>query len=151
MSRRLLYLALALLGPPGIAAAQTKPVAAPGGFVPQSSLAFGAPGSPATSVTPATPLPVAGRAEAFRLATANVPSSAATLFGGNYVFTQGCSTYGTVTLRYLGPDGVTMVTTLTRNAADSGGGTMVTVGASAIVDVTLAGTTGCNVTLARIP
>ncbi|WP_343526906.1 hypothetical protein [Sphingomonas sp.] len=142
---------------PALAAAQSKPVASPGAFVPQNALSYGTPGSPATAVTPATPLPVGGtvsvepRREAFQLASGNTASSPATLFGGAYVLTQGCTTYGTVTLRYRGPDGVTMIGMVSKTAADSGGGTVVSFGGGAIVDVSLSGTAGCNVALSRVP
>ncbi|WP_343527279.1 hypothetical protein [Sphingomonas sp.] len=140
-----------------MASAQSKPIGAPGAFVPQNALSYGTPGNPATAVTPATPLPVGGtvsvepRREAFQLASSNTPASPATLFGGAYVLTQGCMTYGTVTLRYRGPDGVTMIGMVSKTAADSGGGTVVSFGGGAIVDVSLSGTAGCNVALSRVP
>ncbi|WP_343528769.1 hypothetical protein [Sphingomonas sp.] len=92
-----------------------------------------------------------GFREAFQLASGNTASSPATLFGGAYVLTQGCTTYGTVTLRYRGPDGVTMIGMVSKTAADSGGGTVVSFGGGAIVDVSLSGTAGCNVALSRVP
>ncbi len=103
--------------------------------------------------TAANPLAVAtnGKQETFALVTANAPATAATTYGGSYVVSQSCATYGTVTVRYRGPDGATMLTMLTKTSADSTGGTLVSLASSAIVDATVSGTTGCNVTLARVP
>ncbi|WP_153006114.1 hypothetical protein [Sphingomonas sanguinis] len=97
------------------------------------------------------PLPVAGRQEAVTLATANVAAPAAKVYGGTYVFNQGCGAYGSVALRYRAADGATMITLVTKTSADSAGGTLLSLGTNTIVDVALSGTTGCNVTLARIP
>lgn len=144
-------IALALLIAPAMAHAQSKPVAAPGSFVPQGAIAYGASGAVATPVTPTSPLPVMTRGESFQLITANASAPAAGLVGGAYVFTQLCTGYGTVTLRYRGPDGATMIALLSKTAADSGGGTILSFGSNAIVDVTVSGTTGCNATLAKMP
>lgn len=134
------------------ATAQTLPrVSAPAAFVPPAAAAFTDADGSTKVASNATPLPVAGRAETFRLVVGNAPSSAATLFGGSYVLTQSCTAYGTVTLRYLAADGITMTAMLAKSAADTTGGTLVSLGSSAIVDVVLSGTTGCNVTLSRIP
>lgn len=97
------------------------------------------------------PLPVAGRQELVALATANAPSPAIAVYGGNYVFSQGCTAYGTLTLRYRAADGATMITMVTKTASDNAGGTLLSLGTNAIVDVAVSGTTGCNATLARIP
>lgn len=84
------------------------------------------------------------------LAAANTALPAVPLSGGTYVLTQLCTAYGSVALRYRAPDGVTMVTLLTRVAPDAAG-TVVQFGSGAIVDVLLTGATGCNATLSRIP
>lgn len=97
------------------------------------------------------PLPVSGRQELITLATANVPATAVAVYGGTYVFSQGCASYGTLTLRYRGADGATMITMVTKTASDNAGGTLLSLGTNAIVDVAISGTTGCNATLARIP
>lgn len=134
------------------ASAQTLPrIAAPGTIVPPSGAAFSAPDGSTNIVSNATPLPVGSKAETVRLAIANVAGQAATLYGGSYVLSQACASYGTVTLRYLAPDGVTMTALVAKTAADANGGSPVSLGSSAIVDVVLSGTTGCNVSLSRIP
>lgn len=143
--------ALACLATVATAQSNLPPIVSGGNIIQPGGLAFNAQDGKPRIVSTAEPLPTTSRVETFRLATANVPGNAATLFGGSYVLTQACASYGTVTLRYLGPDGTTMTAMLTKTASDSAGGTLVSLGASAIVDVTLAGTTGCNVTLSRIP
>lgn len=92
----------------------------------------------------------AGRQEVARLATANTAAAGMAIYGGNYILNQACSTYGTVAFRYRGPDGTTMTTLLTRAGAENAG-TLVQLGSGQFVDVVLTGTTGCNVTLSRIP
>ena len=85
------------------------------------------------------------------LASANVSTGTKIAFGGTYVFAQLCSAYGTVNLQVLGPDGVTYETLVTKAAADSNGGTGVGLGPNAVVKVVLSGTTGCVVTLSKVP
>ena len=97
------------------------------------------------------PLPVTGRQELVTLATANTAAPAATLYGGSYILNQACSAYGSVTLRYRSPDGATMLPLTTKSAPDSGGGSTIQFGTAQVVDVALSGTTGCNVTLSRVP
>ena len=92
----------------------------------------------------------AGRQELVQLATNNTAAPAVALFGGTYILTQACTAYGSVVLRYRGPDGATMVALLTRTAPEAGG-TTVQLGSKQLVDVALTSTTGCNVTLARVP
>lgn len=92
----------------------------------------------------------AGRQEVVQLATNNTAAPAMTMFGGTYIMTQACTAYGSVVLRYRGPDGSTMVPLLTKTAGEAGG-TTVQLGSKQVVDVALTGTTGCNVTLARVP
>lgn len=148
---RRVILGFVMAAMPMVASAQSKPVAAPGSFVPQGAIAYGASGAVATPVTPTSPLPVMTRGESFQLITANASAPAAGLVGGAYVFTQLCTSYGTVTLRYRGPDGATMIALVSKTAADSGGGTILSFGSNAIVDATVSGTTGCNATLAKMP
>ncbi|WP_333882861.1 hypothetical protein [Sphingobium yanoikuyae] len=96
----------------------------------------------------------AGVAENAMLATANVKAAPATLFGGTYIFNQSCTGYngGTLALRYQGADGVTMVTLLGKVASDTSGGTMITLGANSVVDVSLpTGSTACNASIVRVP
>lgn len=92
----------------------------------------------------------AGRQEVVQLVANNTAAPAAPMFGGKYIMTQACTAYGSVTLRYRGPDGTTMVALATKTAAEAGG-TTVELGSKQVVDVALTGTTGCNVTLARVP
>lgn len=137
------------------AAAQTYPLSAsPDGWArPTVPCVYDPVAKVCSPITPAAPLPVLtiNRTESFQLVTANTASAPATLIGGAYVFTQTCSGYGSVTLRYRGPDGATMTPMVSKTAADTSGGTIASFGNGAIVDVVLSGTTGCNVTLARIP
>ncbi|MFT3966550.1 MAG: hypothetical protein QM690_11790 [Sphingobium sp.] len=100
------------------------------------------------------PLPVALRQESVALVTANIVASPATLLGGHYVVSQMCSAYngGSVQVRYRGADGATMLVLMGRTASDTTGGTLVSLGAGAVVDAVLpSGSTGCNVVLARVP
>jgi hypothetical protein len=133
------------------AAAQTYPkIVAPSTIVPPSGVAFTDVDGSTKVASSATPLPVAGRQESVALATANTASAPVTLYGGTYILTQACTAYGSVALRYRAPDG-TMLTLATKIAGDSGGGSTFQFGTAQIVDVLLTGTTGCNVTLSRIP
>ena len=145
-----------LVGVWAAVAASAAPVAAqdvrlPGRLAPGAAIGFGAEGTSWTPVTPATPLPVADRQESFALVVANSSAAPATVYGGRYVVTQNCASYGTVSVRYRGPDGVAMATLFARTAADAGGGTLVTLGSNAVVDATVADATGCNVSLSRVP
>lgn len=146
-------IALALLSTPAVS--QSYPVSAsPDGWArPTAPCVYDPVTKLCTLSTASAPLPVLtiNRTEAFQLATANTATAPVTLIGGAYVFTQTCSGYGSVTLRYRGPDGATMTSMLSKTAADTAGGTIASFGNGAIVDVALSGTTGCNVTLARIP
>lgn len=142
-------LVLACLSPS--AAAQTYPkIIAPSTIVPPSGVAFTDADGLTKVASPATPLPVAGRQESVALATANTAAVPATLYGGSYILTQACTAYGSVALRYRAPDG-TMLTLATKIVGDTGGGTVFQFGTSQVVDVLLTGTTGCTVTLSRIP
>lgn len=134
--------------------AMAQNVVLPSGSAPGTSIGFGEVNGPFTAVTGNTPLPISGKQENFALATANTASSAAIVYGGAYILTQGCTTYnsGSLTFRYRGPDGVTLVTLVTKSATDSGGGTLISLGSNTVVDVMLPnGSTGCNATLSRVP
>ncbi|WP_343525571.1 hypothetical protein [Sphingomonas sp.] len=132
-------------------AANAQEVRLPAPFVPGQAVGYGSVGGPWQPVTPATPMPVISQQESFQLVSANTPMGLATLAGGAYVLTQACQTYGSVAIRYRGPDGVTMTTMLTKTAADTMGGTVLSFGSGSVVDAALSGTTGCNIVLARIP
>ena len=100
-----------------------------------------------------TPCPAFGAAvrESFPLVAVNTPSPAATVFGGDYILSQTCASYGTLALQILGPDGTTWLTLLTKTASDNGNGTGLSLGSFAQVRVTVSGTAGCNSILARVP
>jgi hypothetical protein len=145
----------AALGMAAIMAA-TSPAAAqvvtlPSGNATGQAVGYGAVGDPFVPVDTNHPLPVGGKQEAFALVTANTSAAAVTAYGGDYVFAQSCSVYGTVSLRVRGPDGGTMTAILSKTAADSAGGTGVALGANAVVDAVTSGTTGCDATLTRVP
>lgn len=108
------------------------------------------------AVSATMPLPVTAnsRQESFTLAAANTASPATSVYGGAYVISQTCTSYnaGALTVRYRGPDGVTMLTLMSKTASDTTGGTLVSLGSNSIVDVALpSGSTGCAATLARVP
>lgn len=84
------------------------------------------------------------------LASANTPAGPITLSGGTYAYSQLCAGYGSVALRYRAADGSTMIPLVTKVVADAGA-TAIQFGAGSVVDVALTGTTGCNVTLSRVP
>jgi len=92
-----------------------------------------------------------GRRESFQLIAANTPSAAVTVFGGDYIISQTCTAYGTVTLQVLGPDGATWLTLGTFTGTDTGNGTGGTIGSYAQIRMTVSGTSGCNAVLARVP
>lgn len=133
------------------AAAQTLPkIVPPSNIIPPAGVAYADTDGSTKITSPATPLPVAGKQEAVALVSANTATAPATLYGGTYVLNQLCTAYGTVALRYRGPDGATMLPLIMKAAADTAG-TAVQFGSGQVVDVALSGTTGCNVTLSRIP
>ncbi|MEG3092119.1 hypothetical protein [Sphingomonas sp. PB1R3] len=127
----------------------------PGGYAPGSAPCVRQADGSCVPVGPAAPLPVAGKQESLVLAAANSAAAAQVVYGGAYVFGQACGSYngGTLALRYRGPDGVAMLTLLTRGSSDAAGGAaLVTLGSHAIVDVVLpTGATECAATLARVP
>ena len=144
-------LAAMLAAPSAISAQTTKPIAAPGALTPQTAIAFGAIGEKATPVTPATPLPVGDVREAFQLVNANTPGAPVSLYGGDYILDQICTSYGTVRLERRGPDAMTWIPLVTKTASDTTSGTGVTLGSFAVVRVTVAGTAGCYATFSRVP
>ena len=144
--------ALALALSPGVALGQSAPFA----YVQNGNAPIRAPCVVQADLTCAAvsstyPMPTAAKQESVTLIAANTPASAATVYGGNYAFSQTCSAYGTLTLRYRGPDGATMLTLVSKTASDSTGATLVQLGSNAVVDATVSGTTGCNATLSRVP
>lgn len=89
--------------------------------------------------------------EALPLAIANVSSGPLPVFGGVYILNQVCTTYGTVTFQALGPDGASYQTVASYTSASATGGVELKLGSRQVVQVTLAGTTGCNIKLSRVP
>lgn len=148
--RRLLPIALVFAAP---ASAPAQDVSLPAPYVPGTAIGFGSRGTPWTAVDPAHPLPVAPmpRQETVPLVTANAAAAPAGVIGGDYVFAQTCTGYGSLSLQALGPDGATYQTLLTRTAADTAGGTGIALGSGAIVRVATFGTAGCNAVLSRVP
>ncbi|WP_294138350.1 hypothetical protein [Sphingomonas sp.] len=89
--------------------------------------------------------------EAFALASANVSAGPTPVFGGTYILNQTCTSYGTVTFQALGPDSASFQTVASYTSSTSTGGVEVKLGSRQVVQVTLAGTTGCAVKLSRVP
>jgi hypothetical protein len=148
---RLTLLALLLASP---ALAQTAPPAnvtmlngQPRSVVPGASMCWDAPSALWTACA------ATGGAvrESFALVVANVPSAQATVYGGDYILSQTCTSYGTLALQVLGPDGATWQTVVSKTASDAGAGTGLSIGSFAKVRVTVTGTAGCNALLARVP
>ena len=104
-----------------------------------------------TPIDAANPLPTGGVREAFQLVSANTPITSATVYGGDYILAQTCSSYGTVSLQVRGPDASTWLTLVTKTAADMGSGTGIALGSYAVVRVTVSGTAGCFASLSRVP
>jgi hypothetical protein len=148
-------LLIALLILPAAASAQTsRPVANQSNTVGRTTLATGQVGEEAVQVSPANPLPVTvaggfSKQESFQLATNNVAANSVTAFGGSYIFSQVCTTYGSISLQVRGPDG-NFQTMVTKTATETGGSSVL-VGSGAVMRVTLSGTTGCNASLSRVP
>jgi len=145
---------LATISGGGLSAQTVGSVQYPGGYA--QGMALCAPQNDGTCVTTsaANALPVGGKQESFALVTANAAAAATTVYGGGYILSQGCVNYnsGALVLRYRGPDGATMTGMVSKNASDSSGGTLVSLGSNAVVDAVLpAGSTGCNVILSRVP
>ncbi|MGW8141852.1 hypothetical protein [Sphingomonas zeae] len=134
----------------GVRAQSLPQIVPPSNIIPPAGVAFIGADGKSYIAAPATPLPVAGKQETVALASANTAVPAVALYGGTYILNQSCGAYGTVALRYRAADGSTMVTLLTRSVADVAG-TAVQFGSGQVVDVALTGTTGCNVTLSRMP
>lgn len=115
------------------------------------ALTYGAEEGDAVFVTQAAPLPTGGLREAFPLVSANVASAPVTVYGGDYIFCQTATAYGTVKLQVLGPDAATWLDVLSKASADTTGGTGVSLGSGAVVRVLLTSTSGAAATLARVP
>lgn len=124
---------------------------APAGYAPLSAPCSTQPDGTCAGVSPTTPLPVQAKQELVQLAAGNTAAAAQTVYGGTYWLNQICTGYGSVALRYRGPDGATMLTLIAKTAADTAGGTQVQFGSGTTVDIVLNGTTGCSVQLSRVP
>lgn len=115
-------------------------------------IGWGNPGDMAQPVSHASPLPVGGKQESFPLANANVASGAVTVYGGDYIFAQMASAYGTLKLQILGPDGATWLDLISKTASDSdGAGIGLALASNAQLRVVLTGTTAAFATLKRVP
>jgi hypothetical protein len=144
-----ILLAIALVSP--TAFAQTK-VQTPGGAASGAAIGFGPKDGAWTAVTPSSPLPTAGKQESFALVTANTPSAAATVYGGDYIFAQLAVTYGLIKLQVLGPDNSTWLELVSKTASDANGaGTGLALPSGAQVRAILSGTAGAFATLKRVP
>lgn len=137
------------------ATAQTATsVQAPGGYAPVSAPCVQQRDGSCVPVNSNAPLPVTGHQEVVQIVSGNVAQAPQAVYGGVYTLMQSCADYGggALALRYRGPDGVAMMPLVARTATDNGGGTLITLGSNAIVDVTLpTGATSCNAMLARVP
>lgn len=152
MRHPLLFLLLPLALFAGQAHGQTAgSIQFPSGYAPGQAPCTAQTDGTCAPVSAATPLPVSGKQESLSLASANSAAAGTAVYGGDYVFSQSCLTYGSVALQAVGPDGATYQTLVARSAADSTGGTGITFGSNAMVRVALTGTTGCNATLSRVP
>ena len=90
--------------------------------------------------------------ESFQLVADNVATDAVTAYGGEYVFSQLASDYGTITLEILGPDQLTWQPLVVKTESDgTDGATGLKLGAYAQLRVALDGTTGAAASLTRIP
>lgn len=89
--------------------------------------------------------------ESFQLVSNNVPLSQVTVFGGDYVLSQTCASYGTLSVQVRGPDGVTFITMFSKTASDTGNATGIVLGSYAVIKISVSGTSGCNALLARVP
>lgn len=151
---RLCAVSLSLLplfqGAPSFAQ-EAASIMAPAGYAALQAPCSRQPDGRCLPVSVTQPLPVAPPQERLALVTANTPADPLMVFGGIYVVSQDCTGYGTLTVRYLGPDGAAMMPLLVRTAGDMAGGTLVTLASGAVVDAVLNGTTGCNASLARVP
>ena len=141
MKRFLAGLAIALL--PCAALAQTAPQYSDTGGVKDATGTF--------TVGAAASCAASNVRQVCPVVAANVPSAAITAFGGTYILGQICTAYGTLAVRVLGPDGTTQETITTKTAPDTTGGTTLSLGAGAVLSVTVTGTTGCSATLSRVP
>lgn len=104
-----------------------------------------------TPVETAKPLPVIGKQESFKLVASNVPSAAVMVAGGDYILSQTCTGYGTVSFQVLGPDATTWLPLGSYTTSDTGSGHGFPLGSYAQVRISLSGTSGCNAILSRVP
>lgn len=94
---------------------------------------------------------IGGRQEALTLIDNNVPAAAQSVYGGDYIFAQQASAYGTITLQVMNPDGSTYSTLVSKTASDTTSSTLVTLGTNATVKAVADGTTAAYATLSRAP
>mgnify|MGYP001167736498 FL=1 len=138
-----------------LAAQMTAPrIEAPAGYAPIYAPCIAQVDGSCVPASSTEPLPTAAKQEAFQLVTANAPAAPATVYGGIYALSQSCASYngGALVLRYRGPDGATMLALHSLNTSDTGGGTLVSLGSGAVVDIALpSGSSACNAILARVP
>lgn len=130
--------------------AAAQDVQLPAGYAPGVSIGFGVANTGWTAVDPVHPLPTAAKQEMVMLASTNVAAVAQPVYGGDYLFTQTCTGYGSVALQVLGPDGSSFLTLLTRTGADPAP-VGIAIGSNAILRLDLAGTSGCAANLSRVP
>lgn len=132
------------------AQAAAQDVQLPAGYAPGVSIGFGVANTGWTAVDPVHPLPTAAKQEMVMLASTNVAAAAQAVYGGDYLFTQTCTGYGSIALQVLGPDGSSFLTLMTRTSADPAP-VGVAIGSNAILRVDLTSTSGCAANLSRVP
>jgi len=80
-----------------------------------------------------------------------LPTNIVQVYGGNYIFTQAGTGYGSIILEILASDGTTWLPLVTKTAADTDGGTAVTLGAGAQVRARAVNMTTSSAKLSRVP
>lgn len=151
MRYSLLFAPMMLIAASHAAAQSAGSIQFPAGFAPGQAPCVAQTDGSCTAVSSSNPLPSGGKQENFPLVAANTPSVQQQVYGGDYVLSQNCTAYGTLSLQVLAPDGATFQSLLNKTSADSSGGTGISLGSNAVVRATVTGTTGCNATLSRVP
>lgn len=80
-----------------------------------------------------------------------LPTKTVQIYGGNYIFTQSGTGYGSIILEILAADDTTWVSLLTKTGSDTDGGTALTLGAAAQIRVRAVGMTTSYAKLSRVP
>jgi len=80
-----------------------------------------------------------------------LPTNPVQVYGGNYIFTQSGTGYGSIILDILSADGSTWAPLVTKTAAETDGGTAVTLGAGATVRARAVNMTTSYAKLSRVP